>query len=320
MDRIRKALDLARAERERRAEHGPVAGIDEGMLAVDVDADAGAEVAADAEARSPAAVAARRAAHEARLATALGTVVAAADARRVVPDDAPPGRVAQVFAPDSATLERNRVLPQWSTSPAAEAFRLLRTQVVQRLEERDWRVLAVVSPNADESRARVACNLAAAMAADTRYHALLVDLDLREPAVAGLFGLKPEHGVEDALTGRVPLESCLYRPAGYERLVLLPARAAIARGSELLASSPARRLLSELRERYPDRLLVCNLPPVLATDEALAFAPLVDCALMVVTEARTKRADLARAMTLLQRTPVVGSVLGEASAAGRSTE
>jgi Mrp family chromosome partitioning ATPase len=302
MDRIRKALDLARAERERRADGGAVATAEEGALALHVEA-------AD-----------RQVAHEKRLAAALGAAVAAADVHRLEPDDARPVPLARAFEPNPATLARNRILSQHSTSPAAEAFRLLRTQVVQRLDERDWRVLAVVSPGPDEARVRVACNLAAAIAADTRYHALLVDLDLREPSVAELFGLRPEHGVEDVLGGCVPVESCLHRPTGYERLVLLPARAPIARGSELLASPAARRLLGELRDRYPDRLIVCNLAPVLATDEALAFAPLVDCALMVVTEARTRRADLARAMTLLQRTPVLGSVLGDASAAGRSTE
>ncbi len=278
MEKIRKALDLARAERGR----------------LGVESSAAAFVAEPVQ---------------------VPEAVPFQGAARAVP----PAR-SRTFAPDAAVLEDRRVLQQTSTSPAAEAFRLLRTQVLQRMEERNWRTLAIVSPGEDESRVEVAANLAGAIAADRRHHALLVDLDLRAPRVAELYGLQPERGVDDLLAGEAAVEDCLYRPAGFERLVLLPARHPLARGSELLGSQAARRLTAELRDRYPDRLLVCSLAPVLASDEALAFLPHVDCALMVVTESRTRRTELARAMDLLRRVPVVGTVLGNAAALKRSRE
>ena len=286
MEKIRKALDLARAERTRLGVEPPVATLAE-----------------------PPAVA---------------TLAEPADGAEPLPFPGtakamPPPR-ARVFTPDPGVLEDRRVLQQNSTSPAAEAFRLLRTQVLQRMEERNWRTLAIVSPGDDESRLEVAANLAAGIGADRRYHALLVDLDLRAPRLAELYGLQPEHGVDDVLAGAAAVEDCLYRPDGFERLVLLPARRPLARGSELLASPASRRLAGELRDRYPDRLVVCNLAPVLASDEALAFVPHVDCALVVVTESRTRRAELARAMDLLRRVPVVGTVLGNAAALKRSRE
>jgi Mrp family chromosome partitioning ATPase len=72
-------------------------------------------------------------------------------------------------------------------------------------------------------------------------------------------------------------------------------------------------MVAELRGRYPDRLLVFDLPPILGADDALAFVPLVECGLMVVSEGSTKRDDLLRCMELLRKTPLVGTVLNRAT-------
>ena len=55
-----------------------------------------------------------------------------------------------------------------------------------------------------------------------------------------------------------------------------------------------------------------DLPPVLSADDALAFAPLVECGLVVAAEGRTRRSDLVRTIELLHKTPLVGTVLNEA--------
>ena len=71
--------------------------------------------------------------------------------------------------------------------------------------------------------------------------------------------------------------------------------------------------MAELRSRYPDRIILFDLPPVLAADDALSFAPLVECGLVVATEGRTRRKDLVRTVELLHKTPLVGTVLNRAS-------
>jgi protein-tyrosine kinase len=67
-----------------------------------------------------------------------------------------------------------------------------------------------------------------------------------------------------------------------------------------------------LRARYPERIIVYDLPPVLSADDALSFAPLVDCGLVVASEGRTRRNDLVRTIELLKKTPLVGTVLNRA--------
>jgi protein-tyrosine kinase len=71
-------------------------------------------------------------------------------------------------------------------------------------------------------------------------------------------------------------------------------------------------LIADLRGRYPERIIVFDLPPVLIADDALAFLPLIECGLVVVAERETRRDELLRCMELLRNTPIVGTVLNKA--------
>jgi protein-tyrosine kinase len=264
MDRIRKALDLAREERE----------------ASDSSGGAPRTFESKVVARIPATISYSR---------------------------------TSLFTPDAAVLESNRIVGASTTDPAAAAFRMLRTQVLQRMTENDWRSIAIFSPGSEDGKTTTAINLAISIANDHRHTVLLVDYDLKRPTIAAKFGLMPKFGAEDVLHGDARVDQCLYHPEGFERLVLFPARAPMQHSSEALASLRSREIVAELRERYPERVLVFDLPPILGADDALAFAPLVECGLMVVTEGSTQRQDLLRSMELLRNTPIVGTVLNQAT-------
>lgn len=222
----------------------------------------------------------------------------------------------QVFQPDPATLEANRIIHPSRRDAVASAFRMLRTQVIQRMEEHGWRSIAVLSPGADDGKTTTAVNLAASLAHDRHHTTLLVDCDLKHPGIAAIFGIEPAYGVDDVLRGDAKVDQCLYHPETFERLVVLPARGPLDHSSEALAGPQGRALVADLNGRYPERLIVFDLPPVLGTDDALAFLPQVECALVVVAEHATRRDDLLRCMELLRKTPIVGTVLNKASGAG----
>lgn len=215
----------------------------------------------------------------------------------------------RVFAPPLSHLEQHRIMP----ASAAGAYRMLRTQVLQRMDARNWRTLAIFSARAADGKTVTAINLAVSLGSDHSHTVLLVDLDLQRPRLAGYFGLSPEFGVDDVLLGRAPLEDCLYHPEGFERLVLLPAHAGLGNSSEILAGPRSRELVAELRTRYPERIIIFDLPPVLDADDALSFAPQVECGLVVAAEGRTRRNDLVRTVELLHKTPLVGTVLNRAA-------
>jgi protein-tyrosine kinase len=219
----------------------------------------------------------------------------------------------RVFKPQSGILERNRIIDPGSADPSAAAYRMLRTQVLQRMDANGWRSLAIFSPGSEDGKTTTAINLALSLAGGWLHTVLLVDFDFKQPRIASRLGLAPEFGVDDALAGRAALEDCLYHPDGYGRLVILPARAALENSSETVCGPRGRELVAEIRGRYADRIVVFDLPPVLNADDALSFAPLAECGLVVAAEGRTRRIDLVRTIELLAKTPLVGTVLNRAS-------
>jgi Mrp family chromosome partitioning ATPase len=72
------------------------------------------------------------------------------------------------------------------------------------------------------------------------------------------------------------------------------------------------RLVEEMKNRYPSRIVIFDLPPVLNTADAMAFAPYVDATLLVVEEGKTTRKEVQHALDLLSATNVIGTVLNKA--------
>ena len=266
----------------------------------------------------------RKALDRARLERNGSAEVFPPDVEKAKPSATPPANMlpakivytrTRIFQSSPEVLERNRIIRPSSPEPAAAAYRMLRTQVLQRMMANDWRSVAVFSPRSTDGKTTTAVNLALHLASDRQHTVLLVDFDFRRPSLAAKLGLTPEVGADDLLCGNAPIEDCLYHPDGFDRLVVLPARSTLVQSSEALVGPQARRVVDELHARYPDRLIVYDLPPVLEADDALAFAPLVECGLVVAAEGRTARGDLVRTIELLHKTPLVGTVLNRAAEA-----
>ena len=208
-----------------------------------------------------------------------------------------------------ATRERERLLPAGAPGPIGAAYKMLRTQVLRRLSSINANSLAVLSASNGEGKTLTAINLAVAVAADPAHTALLVDLDLRNPSIHRRLGMRPTVGIEDCLSKRRGVQEALVRIQGYDRLTVLPARGRVEQSSDLLLSARMVELMLELRSRYSNRILIFDLPPVLLADDALAFSRLVQAGLFVVAESKTEREQLARGLMLLDKLPIIGTVL-----------
>lgn len=211
-------------------------------------------------------------------------------------------------------LSERRILPPADTRPAAESYRMLRTQVLQRARAHGLRTLGIVSASHGEGKTLTAINLSLSLAAEPNQSVLLIDLDLRRPAVASSLGLVVERGLESCLSG----EEAAYRAAcygleGVERFFVMPTLMPVAGSSDVLASAATRRLITDLKERDPARLLILDLPPVLLSDDVLAVSPLLDGVVLVVRERHTPREDVVRVVELLSNTRIVGTVLNRSS-------
>jgi protein-tyrosine kinase len=215
----------------------------------------------------------------------------------------------RVIEIDPLHLENERILPPGAAGMHGGPYKMLRTQVVRRLDRLSVNSLAVVGTASDTGKTLTAINLAIAIAADPERNALLIDLDLRRPSIHRRFGVEPSVGIDDCLRRATPLPEAMVRLGGYERLVILPAREHSLDSSELLSTRRTEEMIVEMRNRYRDRILVFDLPPVLQADDALAFARHAQAALIVVGEGRTRRDDLLRTIELLHDVPIIGTVL-----------
>jgi protein-tyrosine kinase len=206
-------------------------------------------------------------------------------------------------------LKEKRVISTRDVGPAGHAYRMLRTQVLQRARAHGLSTLGVVSAVNGEGKTLTAVNLALSLAAEPNQTVVLLDLDLRRPGVAQTLGLAAERGLETWFGGDEPIKNVCYGIEGVERFYVLPTLAPVSGSSEVLADIGTRKLFNELKGRDPGRLLIADLPPVLLSDDALTVAPLLDAVVFVVNERRTRREDIVRVVELLGNTRIVGTVL-----------
>lgn len=211
---------------------------------------------------------------------------------------------------DPEQLKSHRIVALDKTHPASWAFDLLRTQLLQKMDENGWRTVAVTSPTMESGKTVVAINLAISIAQQTNRTALLMDFDLRRPQIAPLLGLDRDCSLNQFLTGSAEIEDAMVNP-GIPRLVVLPTLQPVPNSSEVLGSGKVAGLMNELRERYVDRVIVVDLPPVLAVDDVLAILPRVDCVLMVVGNGASTRKEIEEAMSRLSKFPLLGVVLNK---------
>ncbi len=209
---------------------------------------------------------------------------------------------------DPRVMERNCILPKVSDTAALRAFKILRTRVLRRLELNRWSSIAVSGMAVGEGKTLTAINLAMALAQDVNTWVFLVDLDLQRPQVAPYLGLSFDAGLSDFLLGEANVEDIIYN-VEMDRLAVIPNTRPFQQSSEFLTSPRMAELTHALERETPRRIIVFDMPPLLASDDVLAFAPQVDALLLVVCEGSTGRAMLQGAREILTEMNLVGVVL-----------
>jgi len=215
---------------------------------------------------------------------------------------------------DVERLRENRIVAMVENDPAANAYKVLRTHVLQRMRANSWKTLAITSPGQAAGKTVTAINLAISLASEVNQTVLLVDLDLRHPSIGGYFFDEPGPGISDYLIDDRPVAELLIHP-GIDRLVILAGNRPFTHSSEMLSSPKMIRLVEELKGRYPDRLILFDMPPVLAGDDVIAFCPYLDAMILVVEAGKTTTDELSQAYALLDDEKVLGAVLNKAEEA-----
>ncbi len=212
---------------------------------------------------------------------------------------------------DSAHLEKNRIVAHVKNDINSGVFDSLRTQILQKMEENNWRTIAVVSPTPESGKTLVSINLAISIAHQPQKTAVLVDFDLRRPKVASYLGIHTENSMNEYLTGKSPVQDAMFNP-DIPRLVVMPTMRPVSKSSEILSSKKIENLIQELRDRYDSRIIIFDCPPVLNSDDAMVLLPQVDCILLVVANGMSTQAEIDETMHHLPKDNLLGVVLNKA--------
>ncbi|MFY9894943.1 MAG: CpsD/CapB family tyrosine-protein kinase [Xanthobacteraceae bacterium] len=218
----------------------------------------------------------------------------------------------QEFEINTTHLQSKRIIAHDHTEPQSTSFDMLRTQVLQSMDQKDWKILGVTSPTPGCGKTVTAINLALSVARQPERSVLLVDLDLRKPQVASCLGLKPNVGVMSVIDGRTTLASAIIPiRIGNSHLAVLPTEAATSGSSDRMASRGMTEMLEQIKRDYQSQFVILDLPPVLSSDDVLAISPQLDCVLLVTAVGTSSVAEINEANKHLQSLEIVRVVLNK---------
>jgi Mrp family chromosome partitioning ATPase len=210
-----------------------------------------------------------------------------------------------------AHLESMRIIAHNKDDPRARSFDMLRTQVLQSMDTNGWQFLAVTSPTAGCGKTVTACNLALSIARLPERSVLLVDLDMRKPKVADYLGIRRNFGILSVLQGRQHLSDAIVQ-VGIEReqLLVLPGEQTNA-SSEWTASPTMATLLETIKREFRSRIVILDLPPVLAGDDVLSILPHLQSVLLIAEAGSSSVSEIKECAKHLKATPIVRVVVNK---------
>jgi protein-tyrosine kinase len=216
--------------------------------------------------------------------------------------------------------QQNMTTPDGERTPVSESFRRIKRHILANVSNPDappgTNLVMITSSLPKEGKTFCTINLAISLAMEMDRRVLLVDADVLRPSVSASLGIKfVEKGLMDVLLDGIELSDVLCN-TNIEKLSLLPAGRRHSHASELLASDAMRAMLKEMAERYSDRIVIFDSPPLLATTESCVLAGLMGQVLVVVEAGETTEATLKEALGRIQSNNVVGVLLNKGGAPG----
>ncbi|MCX7113175.1 MAG: XrtA-associated tyrosine autokinase [Proteobacteria bacterium] len=213
--------------------------------------------------------------------------------------------------------ERGMLTPEMARSQMAEEYRIIKRPLLMNafpdgdngIEHAN--LILVTSSVPGEGKTFTAANLALSIAMEREKWVLLVDADVAKPSVSKLLGIKPQAGLIDMLIGSGLRLSDMLIKTDIPNLSILPAGALHQHSTELLASDAMKRLAKELSERYPDRIVIFDSPPLLAATQAPVLANLMGQVVLVVEAEVTPQYIVQESIAKLESCKVLGCVLNK---------
>jgi len=217
-----------------------------------------------------------------------------------------------------ALRARGFVTPDGAPSEIGQQFRMIKRPLLVNAfgsgitpAVKNGRRVMVTSAFAGEGKSFCAINLAMSIAAERDTHVLLVDADVARPSLPRELGIESSRGLMDWLTDTSLDIGELVQPTNVDKLSILTAGRHHEQATEFLASESMGQLLDHLSDRYDDRIIIFDTPPLLITTEARVLAAYMGQIVMVVEAGNTSREAVKDALASIGSPEVVGMVLNK---------
>ena len=225
-----------------------------------------------------------------------------------------------VYKLNLGELERAGIIvPNSERTPVFEEYRILKRPVLMNAfgcgaaPIENGNLVMVTSTVSGEGKTFTSINLAMSMAIELDTTVLLVDTDVVRRTLTHMFNLQDEPGLIDVLLDKEKDLSDVIIPTDIDKLRLMPAGRTHKNSTELLSSSQMKKLAFDLAKRYPDRVVLWDAPPLLATTEGRALADLAGQILVVVESGKTTQNAIKDAVSTLDRDKAIGFVLNKST-------
>ena len=172
-------------------------------------------------------------------------------------------------------------------------------------------LIMVSSTNPNEGKTFISINLALSIALEQDKTVLLVDADVLRPSLHRELEFESKQGLLEYLLDEVPSLSDVIYNTSVPNLKLIPAGRPHRLTNELLASERMAALAEELAQRYPDRIVIFDCPPILGVTETPVLSSLVGQAIIVVEESKTKVNNVKKAVSQLDEDIAIGFVMNK---------
>ena len=192
------------------------------------------------------------------------------------------------------------------------AYRMLRTRLLQRARIGNWSTIAVTSAGPNDGKTLTIINLALSLAREKTREIVLLDMDMRNPSVCRVLGIRPPRQLHEHLEHGSDFQG-LFSSVGSDNLLVAGNVTPSEHASELLLSPKFDDLIEAIKRGTVDPIILLDLPPVLVTDDALVVAPKIDAILVVAAESVTDRTEFSQALNILSEFPLAGVVLNRAA-------
>lgn len=188
------------------------------------------------------------------------------------------------FTPDPQHLHRNRVMAA-EVGPDALSFDVLRTRMLQQMRANGWSRVAITSPGTGCGKSMLALNLAFSLARQPEQRTIVIEADLRRPTLARNLGLQASHDVSRVLAGLAPFSEHAVRIG--DNLAIATQAHVVRSPAELLQGAAVEDALAAVTREFEPTVMLFDLPPMQAGDDAMAFVGKVDAVLIVAAAEMT---------------------------------